>query len=168
MFSGGGYNPTDGAVQLATGSYSAVAKAGLTALSTDTTVTGPVTFKIYDPHSIISGCTFHDSNYCRMNVNPATAGFTGFDQTYAVPLSVLNILGIETARITLTTRVVVPAPAIEVVPTMTGSISFAKATAQLPRIDTTMVVQSPVGVTIATINDTVDLGQLVSVARYSG
>ncbi len=147
-----GVEATNGVVEVVGNTYSASSQAGMNAL--DPSVSGQVTFGIFDPLDTLSGCTARVGSYCRITVDPTVSGFTGYEASFNVSLKV-TVVG----RLVMTTSVSIPAPKKDV--QRTGvDVTFGKATYQLPVISSTLDVQSPVATTIATVSATTDLGRL--------
>ena len=128
-------------------------------------ISGAITFRLYDPSAVLAGCSSRSGSYCVIAVDPGSSGFMGYDQTFSVTLSV-GVSPLVTAQITLTTEVVIPAPKIAKVNSGT-TYTYAQVVYALPQVTSTMVVESPVGVTLATITDRSNFGQLESAASYT-
>lgn len=165
-FSISSFNAAQGAVRLGAGSFTARARAGRGVSPADSTMSGAVTFKIYDPTGGSVVCDEYTGSYCVKTVDPTAPSFTGFDATYAVTLQVLDLLLVEVARITITTQVEIPAPAKEIT-SSGGNVTLAKVTFPMPKINSTVRIESPVGNVLAVVTDQADYGQLVSVASYA-
>lgn len=161
-FNVAGYNATTGAVKLTDGTYSATTYAGENAASPATS--GTFQFSIYDPNETLTVCDSRSGGYCLVTVDPGAAGFSGRTISATVTLSVTALL-VETARITITTTIDVPAPT-KVQNTSGTDTTYAKVVFPLPRIAAELSVQSPIGTSIASLKDEADFGQLVSVASY--
>lgn len=162
-FSAGGFDASQGAVRIEAGTYTATAAAGMNASSPS--FSGAVTFKVYDPEAVLTGCDAHASSYCVITIDPAASGFGGFSRTFSVTLSV-GLPVLETARITLTSRITIPRPKVEEDRSGTEVLS-SKVTFALPKVATTMAVESPVGTTLSTVTGDADLGQLLAIGSYS-
>ena len=162
-FSVAGFDASGGAVGVTAGTFSATAPAGVGAAAPSTS--GTLSFTIYDPLSQVSGCSSRSGTSCIINVDPGANGFSGRTITANVTLSV-SALGIEVARISLATTITVPAQT-KTQTSSSGTTTYSKVVYPMPRISTAMTVQAPMGIVLASINDTVDLGQLASVSTYS-
>jgi hypothetical protein len=162
------FNALQGAFAIDAGTWSTSARAGAGVSSGGSTLTGAITYRLYDPGNAVPGCGSHAAGYCVKTVNPTAVGFTGVDDTNIVVLNTTNILDVVTARTTLTTTVSIPAPVKEFrYHSVTGDVIYAKVAYQLPKVTSTMAVESPLGVTLSTITSATDLGQLISWAAYT-
>lgn len=152
-----GFNAADGAVSVGSGDWEAEVRVGQGTAGDPVplpSLSGSVTYKVFDPAAIIAGCSSRSGDYCVFVVDPTSGTFSGLDETYVVPLTDAG------NRITLTTRVVIPDPIVS--HTLSGTnMTAASATYALPKITCTMLVEAPIGTTIATLTDDADLGQIV-------
>lgn len=155
-------NANRGVVEMAAGTWTASAHAGVGAAAP--TASGSMTFAVLDPASVVTGCTSRNGIYCNIVVDPTVGGFGGYDRTIPVVYDVPS--GLPTARFVMSTTIKVFVPS-------TTQSSSGGATTQatmgfaLPKITTSIAVESPLGNTLATAADVMDFGQLVTSAFYT-
>lgn len=155
-------NANRGVVELAAGTWTASAHAGVGAAAPS--VSGTMTFAVLDPASVVTGCSSRNGIYCNIAVDPTAAGFGGYDRTIDVVYDVPSVL--PTARFIMSTtiKVFVPSPTQS---SSGGATTQATMGFALPKVTTLVSFQSPLGSTLATASDVMDFGQLVTSAFYT-
>ncbi|MGH2829903.1 MAG: type IV pilus modification PilV family protein [Actinomycetota bacterium] len=155
-------NVPDGVVQLDGVTFIARAHAGQGAPAPS--ISGAITFRIFDPAATVAGCTSRSGSYCLIQIDPSIPGFAGLDRSISVTVDVPSILPTSRFVMTTTIKAFVPSTASSV---SGGSTTQATMSYALPTIVTAVQVESPVGTTLATVSDAVDLGRLVTAASYA-
>jgi hypothetical protein len=155
-------NANRGVIEFAGGTFTSTANAGVGAAAPS--ASGTVSFAVLDPNAILTGCASRNGIYCNIVVDPHAAGFSGYDRTFDVVYDYPSILPV--ARFTMSTNVKVFAPS-KTQSAASGSTTQATMSYSLPKITSSLIVQAPVGTTLATATDTMDFGQLVTAAFYA-
>ncbi|HEX9695125.1 MAG TPA: hypothetical protein VGB64_02285 [Actinomycetota bacterium] len=155
-------NANRGVIEFAGGTFTSTANAGVGAAAPS--ASGTVSFAVLDPNAILTGCASRNGIYCNVVVDPHAAGFSGYDRTFDVVYDYPSLLPV--ARFIMSTNVKVFAPS-KTQSAASGSTTQATMSYSLPKITSSLIVQAPVGTTLATATDTMDFGQLVTAAFYT-